>query len=272
MNKKITIIGCGWLGLPLGIHLVEKGLSVRGTTTSKEKLQELDKAGINGTVLSLGHNFDENWGDLLDADVVVVTLPPSVAPQDPEMPLRQIREAISHSKCQRLIYTSATSVYPSVNGKVTEKDAKYIESPHSGVEMLSLEDVFTDSDGFDTTVLRLAGLVGGSRMPGRRSAGKKLSNGGAPMNLVHREDVVNAIAQVISQDDFGDVYNVCADMHPTRKEFYTAVAEKLNLESPTFEDEEKGSYKIVSNVKIKEQLGLVFGAILRKSDFEKVTS
>ncbi|MFZ6051412.1 SDR family oxidoreductase [Halocola ammonii] len=269
MNKTITIIGCGWLGLELGKALVKKNFKVKGTTTNKEKLETLGSHGIKGSVLSLGHKFDGNWGDLLQTDVVVVDIPPSISPQNPELPLRQIRDAISHSKCQRVIYTSATSVYPSHNSTVTEKDAKYIESPHSGTVMLDLEDVFTDSDGFDTTVLRLAGLVGGDRLPGKSRAGKSVKNGGAPMNLVHRSDVINAIEAVINQDYFGDVFNVCADAHPTRKEFYTTVAQKLNLELPVFEDNEKGDFKIVSNEKIKKEIGVKFGEILRESDFKE---
>jgi len=268
MSKTITIIGCGWLGFELGRSLVKKNYKVKGTTTNAQKLDTLKAAGIDGKVLSLGHKFDGNWGDLLQTDVVVVDVPPSISPQDPELPLRQIRDAISHSKCQRVLYTSATSVYPTMNSTVTEKDAKYIESPHSGTVMLELEDIFTDSDGFDTTVLRLAGLVGGNRLPGRSRAGKTVKNGGAPMNLVHREDVIKSIEAVISQDYFGDVFNVCSDTHPTRKEFYTRVARKLNLELPVFEDDEKGDYKIVSNEKIKNELGISFGEILREADLE----
>ena len=34
---KISIIGLGWLGLPLADHLIEQGYQVLGSTTSKEK-------------------------------------------------------------------------------------------------------------------------------------------------------------------------------------------------------------------------------------------
>lgn len=271
MNKTITIIGCGWLGLELGKKLVKENFKVKGTTTSKEKLEILKEIGIEGVVLSLGPKFDDNWGELLKTDVVVVCVPPGISPQNPELPLRQIRDAISHSKCQRVLYTSATSVYPTASATVTENDAGYIESPHSGAVMLELEDVFTDSDGFDTTVLRLAGLVGGERLPGKKRSGKPVKNGGTPMNLVHRDDVIEAIIAVIRQDDFGNVFNVCSDKHPSRKEFYTAVAKRLNLEPPLFEDDEKGNYKIVNSDKIKKELSFSFGEILRESDFESVS-
>ena len=43
---KISILGCGWLGFPLAKSLVEKGFSVKGSTTSENKLSILSTAGI----------------------------------------------------------------------------------------------------------------------------------------------------------------------------------------------------------------------------------
>ena len=38
---KISILGCGWLGLPLAKAIVENGFSVKGSTTSSEKIATL---------------------------------------------------------------------------------------------------------------------------------------------------------------------------------------------------------------------------------------
>ena len=45
--KSIGVLGCGWLGLPLAKQLVTAGYSVRGTTTTKEKLTEISRIEIN---------------------------------------------------------------------------------------------------------------------------------------------------------------------------------------------------------------------------------
>ena len=42
---KISILGCGWLGLPLAKALIENGFSVKGSTTSTDKLTALENAG-----------------------------------------------------------------------------------------------------------------------------------------------------------------------------------------------------------------------------------
>ena len=45
-RKKIAILGCGWLGLPLAKSLLSKGYKVKGSTTSESKLEILENAGV----------------------------------------------------------------------------------------------------------------------------------------------------------------------------------------------------------------------------------
>ena len=45
--KQISILGCGWLGLPLAKSLLEKGFSVKGSTTSLEKISVIENSGID---------------------------------------------------------------------------------------------------------------------------------------------------------------------------------------------------------------------------------
>jgi 3-hydroxyisobutyrate dehydrogenase-like beta-hydroxyacid dehydrogenase len=46
MGIKISILGCGWLGLPLAKSLLAKSYEVKGSTTSENKLEVLINAGI----------------------------------------------------------------------------------------------------------------------------------------------------------------------------------------------------------------------------------
>jgi Trk K+ transport system NAD-binding subunit len=48
---KIAILGCGWLGFPLGKNLVAKGHQVVGSVTSEAKTIPLSEAGIQPVVL-----------------------------------------------------------------------------------------------------------------------------------------------------------------------------------------------------------------------------
>jgi len=110
-----------------------------------------------------------------------------------------------------------------------------------------------------TTVLRFAGLIGYDRMPGRFLSGKRdVKNGNAPVNLIHRDDCIQIIFEIIKQGVWGEILNGCCDKHPLRKEYYTRQAKIIGACLPTFDDSEVSNYKIISNKKLKKILNYRF--------------
>jgi nucleoside-diphosphate-sugar epimerase len=108
----------------------------------------------------------------------------------------------------------------------------------------------------DAVILRLAGLYGEDRHPAKYMAGRKdISDGDAPVNLVHSEDVIQATMKVIHQNIKGEIFNICSLNHPAKAEIYTVVAERLDLKKPKFL---KGGSdgKVVSTEKIRNTLKL----------------
>ena len=86
MNKTISILGTGWLGLPLGKKLLDQGYTVKGSTTTKENLKLLSEVGIVPFNIELNeHNID---GDILeflkDTETLVMAFPPRLRKQ-PEL-------------------------------------------------------------------------------------------------------------------------------------------------------------------------------------------
>ena len=68
-RKKIAILGCGWLGLPLATSLLSKGYEVKGSTTSESKLDVLKNAGISPFQIQLeAHQIIGNMEDFLNLD------------------------------------------------------------------------------------------------------------------------------------------------------------------------------------------------------------
>ena len=57
MSKTTGIMGCGWLGTPLAISLLENEIIVKGTTTQISKLDDLRNAGIDPYVVELTETF-----------------------------------------------------------------------------------------------------------------------------------------------------------------------------------------------------------------------
>lgn len=259
----VSILGCGWLGLPLGRRLVEAGYAVKGSTTTPDKRATLDAAGITPYVLTLSPTLaGEDAADFFAADVLVLNVPPPRGRDDlPAYHLQQIasaRDAAVQGGVGWVVFASSTGVYPRAPGPVTEDDAPPPDDTAalrpSGAALLDAERLLRATPAFDTTVIRFAGLYGGDRDPGRFLAGRsQVAGGDAPVNLIHRDDCIGIVRAILEQDVRNEVFNACADVHPTRRTLYTAAAQRLGLEPPTFED--GGTNKVVRNDKVKRMLG-----------------
>jgi nucleoside-diphosphate-sugar epimerase len=96
----------------------------------------------------------------------------------------------------RIIFTSSTSVYGDTHGTVKENSPRN-PSTASGRVLKELEDWLHNLPGTSVDILRLAGLVGPARHPGRFFAGKTAPDGQQGVNLVHLEDVISAITLLL---------------------------------------------------------------------------
>ena len=262
-NKRVSIIGCGWLGLPLGAFLVEKGYLVKGSTTRAEKLALLKEKGISPFLIKVGKNIEgEDPDHFFQSDILIINIPPGRRRPDVEqthpLEIQMIIEKAASGSIEKIIFISSTAVYKNSNRMVTESDEPKPETA-SGKALAKIETFLLSNEKIDKTILRMAGLVGGERKAGRFLQGKKaVRNGEAPVNLVHREDCIRVIEQIIKQGKWNEVFNVCSDEHPKRKYFYIHQAKKQGFIPPEFADNDPISFKIISNEKLKKALGYSF--------------
>mgnify|MGYP000934933063 CR=1 FL=1 len=70
--KRVSVLGCGWLGKPLAISLLDDGFSVKGSTTSAEKLIDLQKLHINPFLVDISQ--DEINTDFLNSDILIIAI------------------------------------------------------------------------------------------------------------------------------------------------------------------------------------------------------
>ena len=259
----IGVIGCGWLGLPLAASLVEDGYIVRGTTTSGDKLDVLRSRGIDPYKVTLqGTQVDLPLG-LTDVRIWVINIPPGrrrdgVALHYPAEILG-FMTSLDKAHTDHLIYVSSTGVYDDLGQTVDESGATVdLRDGGSGAAaVLKAEDIVR-SMGIPYTILRMSGLVGGERQPGKWFAGRSgVPGGDTPVNMVHRSDCIRAIHRVIEEPSKNAVFNICADQHPKKAHFYDAQTRKIGLEPPVFLP---GTvpYKIVSNDRFKSTYDFVY--------------
>lgn len=227
MNK-ISILGCGWSGMALGKHLSAKGYTVKGSTTSATKMAEI---AVNGIIpfhvyaapVPDGPNLDE----FFECDALVVTLPPPKRDGLKDWAF-MVHTAIARKAVEygvkKVVLMSSTSVYPTVAGEVTEKDAQSFESPRSGIAMLDLEKCYGGC-WFNKVVLRFGGLFGPGRDPGKfLLPANQQFNPDSAVNLVHLDDVIGAITWALETDAENEIYNVVSPQEISRKQFYDKAA------------------------------------------------
>ena len=261
-NPSISILGCGWLGLALGRHLHQQGYRVKGSVTSKEIFPALEAAGISPSLLVLSPELSgEKLDSFFACDVLVVNFPPERRPDIEEYLPAQIKslaEHITSYQVSKVLFVSSTSVYPDVNREVFEHEILQ-PAKGSGRALKAAEDMLLAHKGFTTTVLRPGGLVGYDRLPGAYLASKKeVTNADVPLNVIHRDDCVAIIEQLIRQDVWGEVFNACADAHPLRRDYYTQAAQLAGFEPPIFSSSGPSPYKLINSEKLKARLGYSF--------------
>ena len=220
--KKVAIVGLGWLGMPLALSLSARGWQVTGSKTTLDGVEAARMCGIDGYQLQLTPELvcdSDDLDALLDADALVITLPARRTGEGDDFYLQAVQEivdsALAHN-IPRIIFTSSTSVYGETEGSV--KETSPLEPvTASGRVLKELETWLHDLPGTSVDILRLAGLVGPERHPGRFLAGKTdVANGAHGVNLVHLEDVISAITLLLQAPKGGHIYNLCAPAHPTR--------------------------------------------------------
>ncbi len=271
IDADVSILGCGWLGQPLGQHLVDHDVTVRGSTTTSEKTDALRDDGIDPYRLVLDPDLSgEDIAAFFASPILVLNVPPPRGRDDVRAwHLRQIdavRAAAANGAVERILFASSTGVYPNVERTVTEADQPPGQPDalpgarrSTGRAVLAAEKRLMDDPAVATTVVRFGGLYGDDRHPGRFLAGRtNVGRPEAPVNLIHRDDCVALLRTLLEKDVRGEVFNACADAHPPRRAVYTRAAEVLGLEPPTFDDTDTTRGKVVDNQKVKDQCGYQF--------------
>lgn len=208
---KISVIGLGWYGEPLAQELLKDGHKVSGTTRTKMKCLEFLKKGIPAEVLTPETTPTE---DLLDADIVILNIPP-------------FKDELTWFKSWRwkkdawMIFVSSVSV----ENKPDSESAKELKAQEEWVK-----------ETFSTwTIMRFGGLYGKERHPGKYLAGKKnIPEGDKPISLVSLEETIAMTKEVIELKIQKDTLTVIGKDRRSKKEFYTEYCRQNGLPLPEF--------------------------------------
>jgi nucleoside-diphosphate-sugar epimerase len=260
MRTTISILGCGWLGTALGKSLLQKGYIVKGSTGTNNRYNELEFTGIQPYFIQIEpDSVVIDYFSFFNTDVLIIAIPPKRVENITDIfpgQIKKIIELIRQMKIPKVLFVSSTSVYESTSKEVREGDEGESEKP-GGRAIAKAEKILFAENSFQTTVVRFGGLIGANRNPGRFLAGKKNVPANTPVNLIHRDDCVSILSQIIEKDIWSEVFNACSPVHPTKKEFYSKAAEVSDLPAPEFINAQE-NYKIINSDKLVQRLGYTF--------------
>lgn len=272
---RILIIGCGYLGLPLGAELFRQGHQVWGMRRNDSSRAELEAAGITPLIadltdlpalLHLPNNYD--WVvNCVSASGGGVAEYRRVYLEGTRHVLRWLEKA----PLKKFVYTSSTSVYGQTDGSTVDENSPTEPEADTAKVLVATEQLLLEAarTGFPAVILRLAGIYG----PNRGYWFKRFAHGDAALegkgtrilNMIHRDDAAGAIAAALQRSRSGTIYNVVDSEPTTQLALFEFLANKFNRPLPSSlptglaSNLKRGTTnKRVSNRRLRDELGYQF--------------
>lgn len=247
MRTTISIFGCGWLGFPLAKSFLNNDFSVKGSTTSNEKLQDLKTIGIQPFLVKL-EELPTTILEFLNAEILIVNIPSKNIEG-----FKNLIPFIEKSPIKKVLFISSTSVYGPSESIINEQ-TNLRDCP-----LKDIEELFQKNEYFETTILRFSGLLGYQRKPGNWFKNCKIiPNPEGVVNMIHQDDCISIIEKIISNNYWNNTFNAATDSHPSRRNFYTKAFKDVGNNTPIFNEEDKKTIKIIGNQKVKKELNFDF--------------
>ncbi|HWN95197.1 MAG TPA: SDR family oxidoreductase [Methylomirabilota bacterium] len=282
-SVRVLIVGCGYVGLPLGRELARVGHDVSGIRLHADGSGELRRAGINPIVADITSPqcFEALRGHF---DWVINTLSSNKGGADEYRAVyfegtARLVKWLSTQAVTRYVYTSSTSVYAQTDGSVVTEESPTEPESETSRMLIKTEDLLraaTRDDKFPAVILRVAGIYGPERghlfQEFLRGEARMAGDGSRWLNMIHCDDVVRAIIAALELGEPGEIYNVADDEPVTQREFFSWLSDRLPMPIPpiTGETESRPRKRTVTNKRISNRkLRLALGCELKYPTFRQ---
>ncbi|MFO1488280.1 MAG: SDR family oxidoreductase [Verrucomicrobiota bacterium] len=272
---RVLIVGCGYVGTPLGAELVRRGHEVFGLRRNPAAAGELQAEGIRPVFAdftqrdqleSLPRNFD--W--------VVNCAAPGGGTVEGYRALylegtNNLLGWLRAHPPRHYVYTSSTSVYGQNDGSWVDEQSATEPGTETGDILVATEQlVLKETVGkFPATILRSTGIYGPGRGYWLRQflAGEARleGQGGRFLNMIHRDDLAGSIIAVLLRGRPGQIFNACDCEPVTQRGLYTWLSEQLGRPLPPSVGENPESLrrravtnKRISNGLLRREIGQTF--------------
>ena len=271
---RVLIVGCGYVGLPLGVELVKLGHEVFGLRRSSAGDAEIAAAGLKPLVADITR--PEDLSKLPGPfDWVVNTVSSSKGGEEEYRQVylqgtRNLIEWLAPTPLKKFVYTSSTSVYGQADGSVVKESSPTEPSSATSRLLVETEKLLLDAaqaGKFPPVILRVAGIYGPERghlfLQYLRDEARIGGKGERILNMIHRDDLVSVILAALKSGRAGEIYNAVDDEPVAQIHFFRWLSETLGKWMPPFATEEENTQrkrgltnKKISNRKLKMELGV----------------
>jgi len=254
VKRRVLVVGCGYVGLPLARALAGAGHDVFGLRRSAAARDEFAASGITlltaditqpASLSALPTGFDwvihcvaSSGGSLEDYRQVYFE------------GTRNLLHWLSAKPPEKFVYTSSTSVYGQTDGASVDETSVAAPDAETAQVLVATERLLIRPAGespVGALILRLAGIYG----PGRGHWFKQFLRGEARiegsgerwLNMIHRDDVVGAIAAALDCGTPGRIYNVVDDEPVRQRDFFAWLASQLGRPLPPEVPENSGTVR-----------------------------
>ena len=273
---KCLIVGCGYVGLPLGAELVRLGHEVFGLRRSASAESQSKAAGIKLLIADI--TKPETLAKLpRDFDWVVNCVSSTSGGADE---YRQVYLRGTHHLIERLVpnlpkkfvYTSSTSVYGQTDGSQVKETSSADPSSETAKVLLETEKLLlaaAQEKKIPAVILRVAGIYGPDRghwfKQFLKNEARIEGDGSRFMNMIHRDDLIGCIIAALKNGRPGEIYNAVDDEPVNQANFFQWLAATVGKypppsvpENPVENRKRGATNKRVLNRRLKMELGCQF--------------
>lgn len=267
MKKTISILGAGWLGLPLAETLKNNGYTVRVTTTTPSKMNTFAAKGLDAFLVSDTHFKEDELHEFFrGTDVLIITIPPNRAAGGDEYvkSIAKFLPFIGQHCIKDVLFTGSTTVYLSLSGLVNE-DTPITPVALMDRQIVEIENLLLQNTAFNATILRLGGLIGEDRHPVTFMAMRpEIAEANEPVNMVHRDDIIRFVQELVKKKLPNAVFNVVAPVLDDKRAFYTKAAKEFKVTLPAFVDSTAPKMRRVDGTRIVKHTGVSYSRLVNE--------
>lgn len=283
---RVLIVGCGYVGLPLGLELVRQGHDVFGLRRSVAADGALKSAGIKplhadiadaSSLSALPNEFDwvvncaaAGGGSTQDYRDVYFT------------GTCNLTGWLDTARLKKYVYTGSTSVYAQNDASLVDENSPTLPEVETGKVLVATEQVLGSAareKKFPAVILRSSAIYGSGRSHWLRQflsgEARIEGNGDRFLNMIHRDDLIGAIVVALKRASAGSVFNATDNEPVAQVKWFEWISGRLGKPMPPFVPENAQATrrrgvtnKRVSNARLRRELGYEFKFPTFREGFE----